>query len=158
MSGPLRALEFMRSLWALDHALHRTSKGMARRLGVTGPQRLVLRLVGQHPSITAGELARVMHTHPSTLTGILSRLQQAGLILRRIDSDDRRQARLVLSRAGRRIDRRTAGTIEAVIARALARMAPADVAAAARVLAALTASLREKPRKPVARRRPADRQ
>ena len=99
MSEPLRALEFMRSLWALDHALHRTSKRMARRLGVTGPQRLVIRLVGQHPAITAGELARVMHTHPSTLTGILGRLQRAGLILRRIDSDDRRQARLALSRA-----------------------------------------------------------
>ena len=32
-------LEFMRLLWAVEHGLQTTSKRMARRIGVTGPQR-----------------------------------------------------------------------------------------------------------------------
>jgi MarR family transcriptional regulator, organic hydroperoxide resistance regulator len=39
-------LQFMQLLWAVDHGLQRASKGMLRRLGVTGPQRLALRLIG----------------------------------------------------------------------------------------------------------------
>ena len=41
-----RVLEFMRVLWAVDHALQSTSKWMEVRLGVTGPQRLVIRMIG----------------------------------------------------------------------------------------------------------------
>src|ERR1043166_1406830 len=39
------ALDFMRAVWALDHALRSRSKRMKREIGLTGPQRLVLRLV-----------------------------------------------------------------------------------------------------------------
>src|SRR3954469_22948255 len=67
-------LEFMRVLWALDHALQSASKSMAARLGVTGPQRLVVRMVGRYPDISAGALARLLHVLPSTLTGVLQRL------------------------------------------------------------------------------------
>ena len=46
--GP--TLDFLRLLWELDHALQRRSKRMARALGLTGPQRLVLRIVGDRKS------------------------------------------------------------------------------------------------------------
>src|ERR1700761_877276 len=78
-------LEFMRLLWAVDHALQSNSKRMETALGVTGPQRLVIRLVGQRPGISAGELAELLHVHPSTLTGILSRLEQRGAVVRKPD-------------------------------------------------------------------------
>ena len=50
-------------------------KRMEQRSGVTGPQRLVLRVVGLFPGISAGALARLLHVHPSTLTGVLHRLR-----------------------------------------------------------------------------------
>ena len=41
---PLGAvLDFMRLLWAVDHALQSTSKRMESTFGLTGPQRLVVR-------------------------------------------------------------------------------------------------------------------
>ena len=70
-----KPLEFMRSLWALDHALQSRSKAMAAALGVTGPQRMVVRLVGRFPDIAAGSLAELLMVHPSTLTGIVQRLE-----------------------------------------------------------------------------------
>ena len=53
--SPLRedlgeTVEFLRLVWAVDHALQTTSKRMARSLGVTGPQRLVVRIVGRVPT------------------------------------------------------------------------------------------------------------
>ena len=72
---PLGAvLDFMRRLWALDHALQSISKRMETTLGLTGPQRLVIRIVGHSPGISAGKLAELMHVHHSTLTGVLGRL------------------------------------------------------------------------------------
>ena len=53
-------LAFMNVVWRLDHALRSTSKQMKTRLGVTGPQRLVIRMIGKHPGIDAGELAELL--------------------------------------------------------------------------------------------------
>jgi DNA-binding MarR family transcriptional regulator len=114
-------LQFMQSLWSLVHALDVRSKRMARTIGVTGPQRLVIRLVGQRPDLTASELAATLGNHPSTLTGVLARLETRGLITRRADAEDRRRARFTLTAAGRKVDRERRGTVEAAVRRALAR-------------------------------------
>jgi DNA-binding MarR family transcriptional regulator len=66
----------MQLLWAVVHELEITSKRMTGEIGVTGPQRLVLRVVGLFPGLSAGELATILHLHPSTLTGVLQRLVQ----------------------------------------------------------------------------------
>jgi DNA-binding transcriptional ArsR family regulator len=81
--GPV--LEFMRALWALDHALQSASKRMESRLRITAPQRLVVRIVGRYPGTSAGELSEILHLHPSTLTGILRRLGEHGLVERQPD-------------------------------------------------------------------------
>src|SRR5689334_19354149 len=100
--GP--ALSFMRLLWAVAHGLESTSKRMLATLGVTGPQRLVLRLVGHCGSVSAGELARTLHIHPSSLTGMLRRLEQAGLLRRKRDPADGRRAVLSLTASGKRLN------------------------------------------------------
>ena len=82
----------MRVIWGISHGLQSTSKRMEARLGITGPQRLVVRILGYQPGATAGELARVLRLHPSTLTGVLRRLEDRGLIARSPGEHDRRQA------------------------------------------------------------------
>ena len=66
-------LDFMRLLWSVEHGLQRSSKRMESELGITGPQRLVLRVVGQFPGLSAGDLAHIVRLHPSTITGIRRR-------------------------------------------------------------------------------------
>lgn len=131
----------MRLLWAVDHGLQSTSKRMNRDLGVTGPQRLVLRVVGRFPDISAGELAAVLHVHPSTLTGVLTRLLDRKLISRTAYPDDRRRAMLRLTSAGRRIDRLHAGTVEAAVRQVLATTPGSDRVAAGRLLTRIAAAL-----------------
>jgi DNA-binding MarR family transcriptional regulator len=114
---------------------------MSGDLGVTGPQRLVLRIVGLSPGLSAGDLAATLHVHPSTLTGVLQRLVDQRLLVRSDDPDDRRRAVLRLTPRGRRVSALHTGTVEAAVADTLKRVTPRDRAATQRVLQHLAASL-----------------
>jgi DNA-binding MarR family transcriptional regulator len=127
-------LTFMQLLWAVGHGLERSSKRMSRALGVTGPQRLVVRVVGLFPGLSAGDLATIMHVHPSTLTGVLQRLTSQKLLSRIDDPRDRRRAILRLTRSGRRVNAVRAGTVESAVAAALTGVSPVDRVATTRVL------------------------
>jgi DNA-binding MarR family transcriptional regulator len=131
LDGPL---EFMQALWALVHALERTSKRMASHVGVTGPQRLVLRVLGLAPRSSAGALAATLHVHPSTLTGVLERLVTQRLVARVSDPRDRRRAILTLTARGTRINATRHGTVEAAVIEALDGMQDRDRTATIRVL------------------------
>jgi len=134
-------LLFMQQLWDLAHALEVTSKRMGRTIGVTGPQRLVIRVVGQNPGITARDIAQMMGIHPSTLTGILARLEKGRFLVRSVDTGDRRRAHFALTAAGRTIDRTRKGTIEAAVRRALSRADSATITRYAKMVQLLITEL-----------------
>lgn len=134
-------LEFMRLLWAVDHGLQSTSKRMEATLGLTGPQRLVLRLVGRFPGITAGTLAQILHVHPSTLTGVLKRLEKRNLLERKADPLDGRKALFALTETGRTLDIPSTGTVEAAVQRVLSRMTRTRILHTQDVLTALAEEL-----------------
>jgi DNA-binding MarR family transcriptional regulator len=134
-------LQFMQLLWAVVHGFETTSKRMTSEMGVTGPQRLVLRVVGLFPGVSAGDLAAVLHVHPSTLTGVLQRLVAQRLLRRVDDPRDRRRAMLRLTARGARVNATTHGTIEAAVGQALDGGTVRDRAATRRVLERLAACL-----------------
>jgi DNA-binding MarR family transcriptional regulator len=140
-SGLGQAFEFMRALWAVDHQLQSASKRLEASAGVTGPQRLVIRLVGRYPGSPAGQVSDLLHLHPSTLTGILKRLERGGLVARRPDPGDGRRALLFLTPRGQSIDAVRGGTVEAGVRRVLTRLPPRAVSAAREVLEALSEEL-----------------
>jgi DNA-binding MarR family transcriptional regulator len=127
-------LQFMQLLWAVVHGLEKTSKRMAADIGVTGPQRLALRVVGLFPGVSAGHLAATLHVDPSTLTGILQRLTTEGLLLRVDDPLDRRRAVLRLTARGSRVNAISRGTVETAVADTLKTISARDREAARRVL------------------------
>lgn len=134
-------LQFMRLVWELVHSLDRASKRMSQELGVTGPQRLALRVVGLFPGISAGQLANILHIHPSTLTGILQRLIDQRLLERTAAAGDRRRAHLRLTARGARINQVTGGTVESAITAALKRSSPRDRVATQRLVSAISRQL-----------------
>jgi DNA-binding MarR family transcriptional regulator len=134
-------LQFMQLLWAVVHGLERTSKRMTGEIGVTGPQRLVLRVVGLFPGLSAGHLATVLHVHPSTLTGVLQRLVTQRLLARTADARDRRLAVLRLTARGARANAVRQGTVEAAVSEALDGVSDRDRIATRRVLERLSAEL-----------------
>jgi DNA-binding MarR family transcriptional regulator len=119
-------LATLERLWALDHGLQAVSRVMLATIGVTGPQRFVLRMIGQDPGLTAGALARRLHDHPSTLTATLKRLVEQKLVLRKDDPEDFRRVRLHLTRSGAELDAVREGTVESAVRAALAGMTDAE--------------------------------
>lgn len=132
-------LAFLQLLWSISHGLQSRSKRMEARIGVTGPQRLVIRIVAACPAIASSELAAVLQFHPSTLTGILRRLEERGYIVRSPDPADGRRVLISLSAKGRTLNRTHDGTPEHVVRRLITKHGKRDVAIARRILVDLAA-------------------
>ena len=134
-------LEFIRLMWSVDHELHRISKRMVSQMGLTAPQRLALRFIGRSPGVTFGVLAELLHLHPGTVTGIVQRLEEIGLVARERSTEDVRRMHLTLTTQGRAVDRRRKGTVEAAVRRALGGLRPAQIKEASQVMQRLAAEL-----------------
>ncbi len=134
-------LEFMRSLWAFDHALHRASIRMEAALGLTAQQRFVVRILGKLGRISPAQLAELLHVDRGSVTALLKRLEARSLLTRRPDLDDGRRVHLSLTARGRKLDVPARVSVEQAVASVLERTSPADLAAVRRVLARLVAAL-----------------
>src|ERR687886_780902 len=73
---------------------------LARRLrqqtegGLTASQFSALSSISHYGPITLGQLAAVERLRPPSVTRMVSNLEDAGLVLRRADADDRRVCRV----------------------------------------------------------------
>jgi DNA-binding MarR family transcriptional regulator len=114
---------------------------MESSLGITGPQRLVLRIINRHPGISAGDLAHIAKLHPSTITGIVQRLVKKNLITVERDSGDNRRVRLDLRPEARPYTRTMKGTVEATVKRTLDALPAQQLQHARSVLSSLAAAL-----------------
>lgn len=136
------ALDLMRRFWGVSHELEVLSASMSKRLGITAQQRMIIRVVGRFPGITAGRLSEILCVDAATVSTALTRLERQKVVRRMRDRADRRRVTITLTPRGRRLDAPLAGTVEAAVEQTLAATTPADVAAAHRVLHALATSLR----------------
>ena len=70
--------------------------------GLSLEQSVFLALLSDHEGQTQSELAHKAHTDANTTTNILKRLEKRGLVMRKVDSRDRRAMRVYLTAEGRR--------------------------------------------------------
>jgi DNA-binding MarR family transcriptional regulator len=136
-----RILAFLRLLWALDHGLQRVSKRMEAERGVTGQQRLLLRVASRNPGISPGQLAEALHLHPSTVTGLLQRLARRGYLTRRRDPTDGRRFSVRLTPKARPAVAPGPRTVEALVGKALSIFPDGKIEASEELLRALANAL-----------------
>lgn len=139
--GP--TLDFLRRVWALNHAIERVSAHMAATLGITAQQRMIIRCVAKYPGITAGNLARQLHADPGTISAAIARLERRRLIERRRDPRDRRRVTVGLTAAGRSFDRPADHTVERGVELLLRTVPASQLGIAVDVIATLTRLLDE---------------
>ncbi|MYM63543.1 MarR family winged helix-turn-helix transcriptional regulator [Pseudomaricurvus sp. HS19] len=75
----------------------------ARQIGVTRPQWQVLTMLRRHEGINQGGLAEILVVEPITLCRMVDRLQEAELVERRRDPNDRRAWQLFLTDRARQL-------------------------------------------------------
>lgn len=139
------------ALRRLFRAAQEHSKAVQSRSGLSAPQLRALQFVDDAPGISIGELSRQMFAHPSTVSGIVDRLEGRQALRRLEDENDRRSIRLELTAAGRRLLRRAPEPVHAGLAGALATMSKARLTALRAALdevVAKTEAARKPPAKP----------
>ncbi|HEY1969179.1 MAG TPA: MarR family transcriptional regulator [Pseudonocardia sp.] len=86
-------------------------------MGLTHPQYLVMLALWEHDPRSGRELAGLLQLDPGTLTPLLKRLEQGGLITRRRDPADERSLAITLTPAGRALRAQAERIPPAIIAR-----------------------------------------
>lgn len=88
------------SLRQIIRSIDLHSRKLIRDYGMTVPQLVLLREVNNQAPITVGELARATQLSQGTVTQIITRLEQRGLVLRRKDEKDKRKVRVMITDQG----------------------------------------------------------
>ncbi len=95
-----KILHIVRSFRKVNRALYQLLSEEAKALETTAIQILVMRALAKSPDMSLGELAERLQVGNSTMSGIVERLVQAGLVIRERSQTDRRSLTMRLTPKG----------------------------------------------------------
>ncbi|MGA2518267.1 MAG: MarR family transcriptional regulator [Thermodesulfobacteriota bacterium] len=95
--------EIMQSLRRIFKAIQDYSHEVSEKFGITGPQLWALKTIFQNESLSLSDLSERMYLHPSTITGVIDRLEKKGYVTRNRDRVDRRVIYVQLTAQGKKL-------------------------------------------------------
>ena len=101
IKGSPKLLEIIDSIHRVYQVVNEQSKRAERESGVTGPQLWAIKTIAEAAPIKGAELARRIYLHPTTIVGILDRLEARGLVVRTRSKVDRRIVEVDLTKQGK---------------------------------------------------------
>ncbi|PYR88731.1 MAG: MarR family transcriptional regulator [Acidobacteria bacterium] len=122
-------------------ALHESSRWAEKHLGLTGAQLFVLQKLAESPCWSVNELAARTHTHQSSVSAVVARLVERGLVIRGSDETDARRVELRLSPHGRKLIRRAPNLPQQRLIHGIERLPASGRRALAASLDALTSAM-----------------
>jgi len=135
----------LRALRTLVASLSRSARSIEWRTGVTNAQLFLLRQLAEAEPLSVNALAERARTNQSTVSSVVSRIVDAGLVRRARVPDDGRRVALSLSPKGRRLLRRAPTPPTEALFDGLASLSDKEARALETGLTALLAALRLKP-------------
>ena len=129
------------ALRSIVRELRLASREAEQRVGVHGAQLHALRQLADSPTTSLTELAERTHTDISSVSVVVSRLVEQGLVARKSADDDRRRLSLGLTARGRALLRRAPETGNSRLLRAAAHLSDREVHLLASSLAKLVDGL-----------------
>lgn len=135
------------ALYTASRAIIRAYGPLLEPLGLTYPQYLALLVLWEEDGLAVKQLGERLMLDSATLTPLLKRLEQQGLLARRRDEQDERVVRIHLTDAGRALRTKARRVPSAIACRA--GVDPGDARAVERIarlraeLMALTEQLEE---------------
>jgi DNA-binding MarR family transcriptional regulator len=97
------AQQVLESVRRLVRMLRVATRQAEQRSGTTAAQLFVLSQLAETPALSMSQLAERTLTDPSSVSTVVSRLVDAGLVVRRRAEDDHRCVELALTKRGRAI-------------------------------------------------------
>ena len=112
MSKDKTISETMQALRRVFKAIQDYSQDVSDKFGVTGPQLWALKTIAQDGSLPLGELSKKMYLHPSTISGVIDRLEDKGYVVRDRATGDRRVINVQLTLKGKRLVRKAPNPVQ----------------------------------------------
>ena len=112
----------LNSIRQIIRAIDVDSRRLALDHKVTGPQLMCLMAILERGTIKALDIAERVHFSPSTLVGVLDRLEAKGLIRRERNAEDRREVSIMATEAGRTLISRTPFPLQHSLGHALSQL------------------------------------
>lgn len=126
--------EVMDNLRRVFQVINDHSKQAKSITGLTGPQLWALKVLAEHPPLRVTDLAARMYLHPSTVVGILHRLEVRSLVERRRLDSDRRVVHVGLTSAGQSLVQRVPAVAQSALLAGLESLSASELQAVARGL------------------------
>ncbi len=102
-----KVAEIIDNLRRVFQVVNEQSKKAEHETGLTGPQLWAIKTIAQEAPIMVSEIARRMYLHPTTVVGILDRLEKRGFVVRIRSTEDRRVVRVELTEKGHALVRKS---------------------------------------------------
>lgn len=136
------------SLRRIVQVLRESSRRAEQELGITGAQLFVLEKLVDVPSQSLNELAARTHTHQSTVSTVVGRLVERGLVVRQRAAGDGRRLELALTARGRRMTANTPGVAQNRLIRTIEELPPRSRRQLASLLRQVVSGLYAQERRP----------
>lgn len=127
-------LRILRSLRRIIRSVELYSKKLAAEYKVTGPQLVCLLAIKEGGPLTATRLSREVHLSPSTIVGVVDRLEEKKLVQRQRDSKDRRRVHLSLTSQGEKLVESAPSPLQDRLAEALESVSELEIVSIALAL------------------------
>jgi len=96
-------LRIIQSLRRIIRAIEIHSRKLANNYQITGPQLACLLVLLEDGPLLGSRLAKRLYLSPSTVVGIVDRLEEKGLVTRERSPSDRRQVQVSITEAGHEV-------------------------------------------------------
>lgn len=127
-------LRILQSLRRIMRAVDIYSRKLSLNYSITAPQLVCLLTVKEKGPMTSASIAGEMHVSPSTLVGILDRLEAKGLVRRDRATDDRRRVFITVTGKGRRLADKAPSPLQDTLVEGLAGLSERELKTIARSL------------------------
>ncbi len=106
-------------IYSASHLIQRLYRPLLLPLGLTYPQYLVMMVLWEEDGVSVNRLCERLLLDSGTLSPLLNRLEDRGLVRKRADAEDGRKVLVMLTAKGRALRQRAARVPEALLCRLL---------------------------------------
>lgn len=119
-------LKILQALRKIIRSVDLHSRKLSMQHNITAPQLVTLLAIAEHGPVTIAALSTEIHLGPSTLVGIIDRLEDKNLVVRERDRLDRRKIYIKATREGESFLSSAPSPLQEKLARALERLSPLE--------------------------------
>jgi DNA-binding MarR family transcriptional regulator len=124
----------MNAIRSIVRALRLNTRSIEGKLGISLAQLFVLQQLAEKPADSLNELAERTATHQSSVSVVVRRLVERGLVTRDASQTDRRRVQIALTATGQNTLRGAPPTVQSDLMHGMSRMSPEKRAILAELL------------------------